>query len=117
MISNLPKTPPWKETVVTVEGGTMKKPIMLQYRRSLDVFRFLYGNPTFADLQENAPYVVWEDDEMSSQVFEEPNSSKLAWELQVCLHYMQYITKAVMSFTIGSSRRRGNVGPCNARLR
>ena len=82
MVASLPKPPPWKERVIHVEGGTTKKPIKLCYRHTIEAFRYLYGNPTYAGFQENAPYVIWED-EAGGQLFGEPNSGTLAWEFQV----------------------------------
>lgn len=80
MIASLPKSPAWKEQVVEVEGGSTKKPIKFRFRHGVEVFRYIYGNPTFADDLENAPYVLWDD---GDQLYNEANSGTRAWEVQV----------------------------------
>lgn len=82
-IAQLPKPPAWKGRVVTVEGGTTKKPIVLLYRDGLELFKFLFGNPLFKGHQEHVPRRVWEDDLREVQFFGEPNSGDFVYEIQV----------------------------------
>lgn len=82
-IASLPQPPAWFEKVVYVPGGSTKKPIKLRFRRGLELFRFLYGNPAHAGHQENSPYIIWEDEDRSSRLYGEPGSGQFPWDVQV----------------------------------
>lgn len=69
--------------MVTVEGGTTKKPIILLYRDGLEVFKFLFGNPIFKGYQEHVPRHMWEDETCNMQFFGEPNTGDFVFEIQV----------------------------------
>ncbi len=71
-IAMLPKPPAWKSCVVSVEGGTTKEPLVLFYRDGLEVFKFLFGNPLFEQLQDYVPTKIWADYENDIRIFEGP---------------------------------------------
>lgn len=79
----LPKPPPWKCKVVTVEGGTTKEPLKLFYRDGLELFKFLFANPLFVDHFQAVPSKVWADFDKEVQLFSEEMEGELAWKLQV----------------------------------
>ncbi|KLO03827.1 hypothetical protein SCHPADRAFT_948276, partial [Schizopora paradoxa] len=78
-IAHLPNPPQWKSCIVKVDGGTTRKPIRFFHRNSKSVFRFLFGNPLYANHQDLKPVRVWED---GIQLFEGPMSGSITWEIQ-----------------------------------
>ena len=79
----LPQPPGWKSRVVSVEGGSTKEPLRLFYRDGLEVFRFLFGNPLFENLQDFVASKVWADVGNDIRVFEGPFTGDHAYEIQV----------------------------------
>ncbi len=79
----LPQPPAWKSRVVSVEGGTTKEQLVLFYRDSLEVFKFLFGNPLFEQLQDFVPTKMWEDYENDIRILEGPFTGDLTFEIQV----------------------------------
>ncbi len=82
-VAKLPKPPAWKTCTVEVEGGTTTSPINFFFREALEVFRFLFGNPIFANHQDIVPMQVWEDEDEKIQIFEGPMTGRLVYEIQV----------------------------------
>lgn len=82
--AKLPKPPAWKSRIITVDGGTTTKPIELLYRDGLEVFRYEYGNPTFAGHQQNVPQKIWTDKTKTIRILGGPMTGDLPWRVQVC---------------------------------
>ncbi len=114
----LPKPPPWKSRVVAVEGGTTKDPIVFFYRDALEVFRFLFANPLFADRQNNVPTKVWADFEKDIRILDEPSSGDLVFKIQVELYYLFTFAFCLMTRNVlGSGWRGRNIRIGHAELR
>ncbi len=82
-VAQLPKPPAWKYRTVKVEGGTTATPIKFFFREAMEVFRFLFGNPIFANHQDIVPMQVWEDEDQKVQILEGPMTGRLVYEIQV----------------------------------
>lgn len=82
-LAKLPKPPPWKSKVVAVEGGTTKEPLRLFFREGLEVFKFLFANPLFAEHFNTVPTKVWADLNKENQLFGDGMEGLRAWEIQV----------------------------------
>ncbi len=68
---------------MSVEGGSTKEPLTLFYRDGLEVFKFLFGNPLFEQLQDHVPSKIWEDLENDIRILEGPFTGDLTFEIQV----------------------------------
>ncbi len=79
----LPQPPAWKSRIVSVDGGTTKEPLVLFYRDGLEVFKFLFGNPLFKELQDYVPSKIWADFESDIRIPEGPFTGDLTFEIQV----------------------------------
>ncbi len=83
LIETLPSPPRWLSKVITIEGGTTSKPLILFYRDGLECYKFQTGNPVFRDKQQFTPRKEWADEMRSSQVFSDPLTGTLPWDIQV----------------------------------
>ena len=79
----MPQTPAWKSCEVNVEGGTTAIPIKFFFRDALEVFKFLFGNPVYANHLDLIPTQIWEGEGEDIQIFEGPMTGQFAWEIQV----------------------------------
>lgn len=82
-IELLPSPPRWQQEEVKVDGGDTSEPITLYYRDGLECFRFLFGNPLFADQIDYAPRRVYSDDSRREHLYNELMTADRAWHLQV----------------------------------
>ena len=82
-IELLPSPPRWKADEIKIEGGDTKDPLTLYYRDGLDCFKFLLGNPLFADYMDFSPRHEYVDEDKSERLFNEIMTGDLAWTLQV----------------------------------
>ncbi len=82
-LAMLPQPPAWKSRTVSVEGGTTKTPLVLFYREGLEVFKFLFGNPLFEQLQDYVPTKIWADYENDIRILDGPFTGDLTFEIQV----------------------------------
>ena len=82
-IELLPSPPRWKADVIEIEDGVTKDPITLYYRDGLDCFRFLLGNPLFADYMDFSPRHEYANEDKSERLYNEIMTGDLAWALQV----------------------------------
>ncbi|KLO05486.1 hypothetical protein SCHPADRAFT_946867 [Schizopora paradoxa] len=82
IIAKLPKPPAWKAREIIVEGGSTRKPIIFLYRDGLELFKYLFGNPILQGRMQLAPFREWADAMRDLQVFGDPMSSNLPWEIQ-----------------------------------
>lgn len=83
-IAQLPSPPAWKSRIVKVPGGTTVTPLKLLYRDGLELFKFLFANPVFADHQNFAPMNVWANYEDDIKIFDEPPTGSYMFDVQVC---------------------------------
>ena len=82
-IDLLPDTVPWKQVVVRVSGGRTAQPLDLFYRPALDCFKFLFGNPLFANHMDLVPRREYTDGEKTERLYNEIMTGERAWTLQV----------------------------------
>ena len=82
-IDLLPDTVPWKQAVVRVSGGRTAQPLDLFYRPALDCFKFLFGNPLFANHMDLVPRREYTDGNKTERLYSEIMTGDRAWALQV----------------------------------
>ena len=83
-IDLLPDTVPWKQAVVRVSGGSTTQPLNFFYRPALDCFKFLFGNPLFANYMDLVPRREYTDGDKTERLYNEIMTGDRAWTLQVC---------------------------------
>lgn len=83
LIETLPSPPRWVSTEIVIEGGTTSKPLILFHRDGLECYKFQTGNPVFRDKQEFTPRKEWADEMEESQLFDDPFTGDLPWDIQV----------------------------------
>ncbi|KAH8109742.1 hypothetical protein DFH11DRAFT_1515182 [Phellopilus nigrolimitatus] len=81
-IEKLPSPPKWKETEVSVKGGTTKKPLTLLYRDGLECFKYLFGNPLFQNHMDFIPRRVYTDDKQKERLYSEIMTGDYVWDVQ-----------------------------------
>ncbi len=87
-VAQLPKPLPGSTAPSKSKAGTTATPIKFFFREAMEVFRFLFGNPIFANHQDIVPMQVWEDEDQKVQILEGPMTGRLVYEIQVSfLHY------------------------------
>ena len=89
-IENLPSPPRWKETEVSIGGGSTRDPLTLYYRDGLECFRFLFGNPLFLDHMEYAPRREFTAGEKPERLYNEMMTGDRPWDLQVSSIIIKY---------------------------
>ena len=82
-IEVLPSPPRWKEVEINVQGGTTKELLTLFYRDGLECFRFLFGNPLFADHMDLVPRREYTSADKHERLYTELMTGDMAWSLQV----------------------------------
>ena len=82
-ISLLPDTVCWKQAKVNVSGGSTAQPLTFYYRPAFDCFKFLFGNPLFADYMDFVPRREYADEEKTERLYNEIMTGDQAWALQV----------------------------------
>ena len=82
-IDLLPDTVPWKQAVISVSGGRTAKPLNLFYRPALDCFKFLFGNPLFANYMDLVPRREYTDGDKTERLYNEIMTGDRVWTLQV----------------------------------
>ncbi|KAF9222828.1 hypothetical protein BS17DRAFT_836007 [Gyrodon lividus] len=78
-IEGLPKVPRWRCQEIKIGSYKMKSPLMLYWRDELEVIKYLFSNPVFAQCIDLTPYQEYEGQE---HVYSEFMSADLAWEIQ-----------------------------------
>ncbi|KAH8102792.1 hypothetical protein DFH11DRAFT_1521671, partial [Phellopilus nigrolimitatus] len=81
-IEKLPSPPKWKETKVSVKGGTTKKPLTLLYRDGLECFKYLFGNPLFQNHMDFIPRRVYTDNTQKERLYSEIMTGDYVWDVQ-----------------------------------
>ena len=84
-IDLLPDTVRWKQAKVRVSGGRTARPLTFYYRSAFDCFKFLFGNPLFADYMDFVPRREYTDEDKSERLYNEIMTGDRAWTLQVCM--------------------------------
>ncbi|KAF7969079.1 hypothetical protein HWV62_28378 [Athelia sp. TMB] len=79
-IENLPTVPSWHYTTITIPGYETKEPMVLYYRDGLEVIKFIYSNPVFANCMEDRPYRLTDPKQNNQRVYGEFMSGDFAWE-------------------------------------
>ena len=82
-IDLLPDTVRWKQATVRVPGGRTARPLTFYYRSAFDCFKFLFGNPLFADYMDFVPRREYVDEEKTERLYNEIMTGDQAWALQV----------------------------------
>ena len=84
-IDLLPDTVRWKQVKVRVSGGRTARPLTLYYRSAFDCFKFLFGNPLFADHMDFVPRREYTGEDKTERLYNEIMTGDRAWALQVCI--------------------------------
>ncbi|KIJ59743.1 hypothetical protein HYDPIDRAFT_32958 [Hydnomerulius pinastri MD-312] len=78
-IEGLPEVPRWRCQEIKIGSYKTKSPLMLYWRDGLEVIKYLFSNPVFAQCIDLTPYREYEGRE---RVYGEFMSADLAWEIQ-----------------------------------
>lgn len=67
--------------------------MVLYYRDGLEVIKFIYSNPIFANCMDYVPYRLTDPQEGGQRVYGEFMSGDFAWDYQVCLCTLYQLSK------------------------
>jgi hypothetical protein len=83
-IEILPSGPQWLMQNVQVPGDPTSIDLTLYYRDSLEVFKFLFGNPVYTGFMTYEPHRIYTNRRREKRVYTDMMTGDWAWECQVC---------------------------------
>jgi hypothetical protein len=79
----LPSGPRWLMQNVLVPGDAASTELTLYYRDSLELFKFLFGNPVYEGFMSYEPYRLYTNNRKEKRIYTEMMTGDWAWECQV----------------------------------